>query len=311
VTDFTDDDALIADIEKHLADGDLGFADEDLLDLGSDDGALADLEAFQPDDFTARTDIEVQRHRTPPRVRRLHPRMVLHRHAQEVAADVFPLAEGERVHLVVPGTFIFGDLIEAAAVAQNWLIEELWIATLSLSQANLESLRNLQCHDYLRDLHLILSEYWYVHNRPRGGLVEYIHHLLDSPPQPPLPDPDARISVQLSVTCSHAKIVLIRTADGGHYVLHGSANLRSSASIEALCIENDPDLYAFHRGWLGRLESLYHTVNHDRPHPRNRATPGKESQWQTMTHPSRPESETTPSPKPPSTPNRRKVDAAP
>lgn len=81
---------------------------------------------------------------------------------------------------------------------------------------------------------------------------------------------------QLSVTGSHAKVTLMAPEEGGHYTLHGSANLRSSASIEQFALENDADLYAFHLAWIQALESQYHTIDN-----RRGAAP-KRHQWQAV-----------------------------
>jgi hypothetical protein len=190
---------------------------------------------------------------------------------QQLAADLGPLAEpGARAHAVVSGRFVFGEFLEAWIKANNWLIPDLYCATLSLSGDNIDSLGNLLHGDYVQRLHLTVSDYWYSHERGRNGLVDYAYQELDL-------DPDGD-RFQLSVTGSHAKVTLMAPAEGGHYVLHGSANLRSSASIEQFALENDPDLYAFHLAWIQALEAQYHTI-------RTTSTERvalKRHQWQTV-----------------------------
>ena len=51
----------------------------------------------------------------------------------------------------------------------------------------------------------------------------------------------------------HSKILVIETTDGQSYVCESGANLSSCASLENLAIFNDPDLAAFHKGWIDSL----------------------------------------------------------
>ncbi len=203
--------------------------------------------------------------------------MIKHENAKAAASDIWPLTPGERVHMLCSGNFIFGDLIEAAAVANDWLIQELWIGTLSLNIGNIESLANLFAGDYLRDLHIQVSDYWFAHNRGNDGLLEYLYQQLDQPEQPGA-DPADRRRFQLAVSCSHGKVALIRLSSGERYTLVGSANLRSSASIELLTVEDDPTVYDFHQAWMAALEDLYSAINHDIPNTNpSRRDPGQEA----------------------------------
>jgi hypothetical protein len=265
---------LTATLEADLAAGRIDFGDMDPEAM-----AIPGLDALTAADFTTKPDLATTRYRQPPRPKILHPRLIRHDNAKLAASALWPLAPGERVHMLCSGNFIFGDLIEAAAVANDWLIAELWIGTLSLSVGNIESLANLFAGDYLRDLHIQVSDYWYAHNRGHDGLLEYLYQEVDPPPQPDA-SPDDKRRFQLSVSCSHGKVALIRLSTGERYTLVGSANLRSSASIEILTVEDDPAVFAFHREWLAALETLYSTINHDHPHPSDRKTPGKRHQWQ-------------------------------
>lgn len=60
---------------------------------------------------------------------------------------------------------------------------------------------------------------------------------------------------RLIVARNHAKIICLPTRSGDHFVIEGSANLRSSDNIEQITILNDPDLLAFHVSWIDQLAS--------------------------------------------------------
>lgn len=257
-----DPDALHAELAAQLAAGTLDIDPADLQAFDLDPSTLG------ADDFALTSQIKTRYH-VPQRSKPLHPRLIVYEHAQRLAADLGPLAEpGDRAHAVVSGQFVFGEFIEAWIKANNWLIPDLYCATLSLSGDNIDSLANLLHGDYVQRLHLTVSDYWYSHERGRNGLVGYAYKELDI-------DPDGD-RFQLSVTGSHAKVTLMAPEEGGHYTLHGSANLRSSASIEQFALKNDADLYAFHLAWIQALESQYHTIDN-----RRGAAP-KRHQWQAV-----------------------------
>lgn len=260
-----DPDTLRAELETAMAAGDL------LLEP-------ADLEAFDlpehltADDFAIEGQIQTRIH-APARSRPLHPRLIRYANAEAMAREMPDIGvPGARVHAVVSGNFIFGDFLEAWIKARDWLIQDLWVATLSLGAENICSLATLLKGDYVRRLHLQVSDYWFAHERHRNGLVPLAYAELDR----------GGDRFQLTVTGSHAKVCLLAPIDEAtgaplaHYVLHGSANLRSSASIEQLAIEHDPELYAFHLAWLQALEAQYSTIHPHQPGPAAK----KDHQWQ-------------------------------
>jgi hypothetical protein len=244
---------------------DLGFDLEDIAELGMDIGSIGAA------DFDDRGALDPQAYRKPARQKIVHPRHVSHASARKLARDLFPLPPGERVHVVVPGTFLYGDLVEAVAVEQDVLIEDLWIMTLSMNAANMESLKNLQTGDYVRDMHLMVSDYWYANERGRDGLVSLAYDLLDND------------NFQLSVIRSHGKATLMRTDRGEHYVITGSANLRSTCTIENFTIENDRYLFDWYRGWMAKLEDQFFTVEGNGGSIHGRRCARKGDQWQILT----------------------------
>src|SRR5690606_9625226 len=102
---------------------------------------------------------------------------------------------GERVFAVVSGNFIFGDFVEAFAVENNLWIDELTISTLAISKDNVDSLHNLLAGDYLGALNLIVSDYWYAHNRAN---MAYVYEKLDIGDR-----------FQIAIAGTHTKIVLL------------------------------------------------------------------------------------------------------
>lgn len=170
-----------------------------------------------------------------------------YRNAIKLAKDI-KIEEGIRYDCIVAGNFIFGDFIEAFITHNNAKCLQLTISTLSLDQNNVDSLVNLMTGNYVDNLNLIISDYFYAHER--GSLIPYIYDKLDI---------DNRF--QLASASSHTKITMFETLGGKKIVIHGSANLRSSSNIEQFTIEENPGLYDFHFEYHNRIIEKYMTIN--------------------------------------------------
>ena len=167
--------------------------------------------------------------------------------AEELAKDL-TIGKNERMNVVVSGNFIFGDFIEAWIVENDMQVEECYISTLSMNENNVESLKALLKNDWIMDLHLFISAYFYGHEQYH--LMPLIMNGLDI---------DNKF--QISVSAIHVKVAMLKMVDGRHIVIHGSANLRSSACIEQFCIEEDEELYAFYKEIFDLTEERYKTIN--------------------------------------------------
>ncbi|MCY2987174.1 MAG: hypothetical protein NTY19_04800 [Planctomycetota bacterium] len=55
---------------------------------------------------------------------------------------------------------------------------------------------------------------------------------------------------RLAAAESHAKVLLMQTTDGRHYVSESSANIRSCRALEQFALTNDRELFDFHRQWI-------------------------------------------------------------
>lgn len=163
-------------------------------------------------------------------------------------AEKIKLDKGIRYDVVVAGNFIFGDFIEAFITTNNAKCLQLTISTLSLDQNNVDSLVNLMKGDYVDQLNLIISDYFYAHER--SSLIPYIYDKLD-----------VDNKFQLASASSHTKIAMFETLGKKKIVIHGSANLRSSSNIEQFTIEENPGLYDFHLEYSSRIIEKYLTIN--------------------------------------------------
>ena len=173
--------------------------------------------------------------------------MIKYSNAKKLASKI-DLDKNDRYNCIVAGNFIFGDFIEAFIVENNIKCLNVTISTLSLDQNNVDSLHNLIEGEFIEELNLVVSDYFYSHER--GQLIPYIYRELDI---------DNKF--QLAVAGSHTKICLIKSLGGKHIVIHGSANLRSSSNIEQFTIEENKELYDFYLEYHEAIIEEYKTIN--------------------------------------------------
>lgn len=186
-----------------------------------------------------------KKYHAPKKIRGISDRFVTYSNAEKLANDI-DLQKDERTFCVIRGDFVFGDLIEALIVKNTLIVKKLTISTLSLNQNNVDSLVNLLEWGFVKSLDIIISDYFYSHER--NSLVKYMYQEFD------------KYDFQLAVCRTHTKITLIETEDK-KIVIHGSANLRSSDNVEAISIEENEGLFDFNKSWHDAIIEEYKTVN--------------------------------------------------
>lgn len=142
------------------------------------------------------------------------------------------LQKNERVICISHGNFIFCDFIVSLLQEKKYEAEEVVISTLSLNADNLASLEWALEFGYIKNLKLIISDFWYQTNKHK-----FIPKMLEI-----MEVYGNRFS--LSVCRSHTKICLMKINDL-FITIHGSANLTSSNNLEQFMIEEGEQLYGF------------------------------------------------------------------
>lgn len=189
----------------------------------------------------------------PPKSKEIPERRLKYKNAEELARDIKPEL-GMRVFVFLDGTFVAGDFLEAWFVEHHIIAKEVTVSTLSLNPNNIDSLANLMTCGYIESLNLIVSDYFYSHER--NSLVPYIREKLD-----------VENRFQFAAAGTHCKLIMFETHKGAKVVIHGSANLRSSSNIEHMTIEENPDLYDFtmevHRAILDKYKTINKSVRYN------------------------------------------------
>lgn len=226
-----------------IPDADLDF---NLPDIGGVefDGEEVDYNIFDYDRTDNNTDTRYMR----PRPTRMPAQCVRYDNA-DALARALDMKKLTRIDLMVSGSFIFGDFIEAFMKRNNCQAQTMTISTLSMSQENVDSLELLMRGDFIVKLRLMVSDYFYGHER--RTIIPYIYRHLDIGER-----------FQLGVARVHTKTCHFLTLGGKKIVMHGSANMRSSQNVEQLTIEDDPELYDFYKQTYDILFTNYSTINH-------------------------------------------------
>lgn len=145
---------------------------------------------------------------------------------------------GGVTHCALAGDFVLCDVIPAI-LKERGRCDHIHIATLGLSSANAATLAELRGKNLVGDITLICSHYFAQVDKTTT-YRDVISRL------------EGKASI--IVTRCHAKIICLPTAAGDHFVLMGSANLRSSDNTEAMAIFNDAETLSWYRAWLESLK---------------------------------------------------------
>jgi len=204
------------------------------------------------DDFDISFDPEKEislknsRYIKPKKERSIPYNKLKYKNAKKLAKDI-NFESLDRVFVVVDGSFIFGDFIEAFIINHRINVTEMTLSTLSMSQDNIDSLANLADNDYIQKLNIIVSDYFYSHER--GNLIKYMYEKLDK-----------ENIFQLAVCRTHCKVYCLKTEGGKHIVIHGSVNLRSSDNLEQFIIEDNKEIYDFIMDYNEKIIDRYKTI---------------------------------------------------
>lgn len=174
---------------------------------------------------------------------------IKHENAKKLAAELTP-TPNFRYDVVVSGSFIFGDFIFAFLTKNHIQAKKCYISTLGMNEANVEALAALLRKNYILELELFVSVYFF--SLKRHDIVPYIYRVLDSE--------EFRGRFQLSVSHIHTKTFQVETSDGRKLIMQGSANLCSSANIEQFIFEENPEVYDFYENLFKKFSNKYHTI---------------------------------------------------
>ena len=220
-------------------------------DLPSFDFGLGDLE-FDSDlfDFVNEHEPTEQDVYTRPKVYK--PQTVCYEYALDFAEQL-RLSNETEIFAFVSGNFVFGDFVEALVDLGMLSVRRMSLMTLSLNDENIDSIRNIIEWQNVERLDLVVSDYWFTHERKPGGLVDYLFRELTV----------EGMELNIAFAAVHCKTWCIETRNGNYLTIQGSANLRSSRNIEQVHISPNRDLFDFVDGFTQKVIGVYNVVNKD------------------------------------------------
>jgi hypothetical protein len=145
-------------------------------------------------------------------------------------------AVGQTLHCITRGNYSMFDIVPTTiALIAPATIAELRIATLGFSVKNANDLFGMMDAGKIHAAKIVCSCYF---RSTSATIFEHMTAGLKSRGQ------------QIVAMRNHAKIIMMRTTDGQHITIEGSANLRSCRNIEQFAMTNDQALYEFHTAWM-------------------------------------------------------------
>ena len=188
------------------------------------------------------------RYTTPKNITNIDDRFLKYEYAKKLANDL-KISRNQKVAVIVNGSFIFGDFIEAFILKHKIKVKKMTLCTLSYNENNIDSLKNLMQKEWIDNLNIIVSDYFFGHERT--NLIAYAYKQLDN----------NNNTFQLAVERTHCKIYMFETYNNSYFVIHGSVNLRSSGNTEQFIIEENKDMYDFFNAYLSEILERNKTVN--------------------------------------------------
>lgn len=220
--------------------------ENDLLDIDFGDLDF-DLDDFNFDDREPDRNTRILQPRMDPSIL---TQTVHFDHAMELAEKI-DLSRPSRTFAWVSGSFVFGDILEALWRRRNVDIKTLSICSLSISDENIDSWAGLMAQANIERFDLIVSAYFYSHEK--FLLVPYLYQQLGNDPR-----------FQVAFGAYHCKVITFETHHGHTMTIHGSANMRSSTNIEQVMIEvDDRPLHDFNCSQIQQICDRYGTINHN------------------------------------------------
>lgn len=182
------------------------------------------------------------------KIHEVKDRYIRYENALKLAKDL-KMQRNERISVIVSGSFVFGDFIEAFILENKIKVKKMTLSTLSYNENNIDSLKNMLENEYVDELNIIVSDYFFGHERT--NLISYAYDILDS----------KKNTFQLAIERTHCKVYIFETYNDSYFVIHGSVNLRSSGNFEQFVIEENKKQYDFYNQFFSEILERNKTIN--------------------------------------------------
>jgi hypothetical protein len=146
-------------------------------------------------------------------------------------------APGEQFRLITQEAFNAYTFI--LYILEKETIEFMHLSTFNIKETIIDALFDLLKTNAIRSLRLMISESVRFRMPKRIEQLETLFarykHTHD---------------IKVKLNWNHSKIILIKTNQNNFYCIEGSGNLSDNAQIEQYIVDNNEDLYNFHKSWM-------------------------------------------------------------
>ena len=146
---------------------------------------------------------------------------------------------GQNVFFLMNGNCQFVDFIFEFIKCLNNPVEEIWLTTLSLNRYTFDILDKILPKTVKN---ILVSSYFLATDNDQTLFKMKQEKRL--------------LNYQIGFFRNHTKMVLIKSGEN-YFLFTGSANLRSSGTIEQFSIYNDKNIYNFNKNWINQLIQKY------------------------------------------------------
>jgi hypothetical protein len=168
------------------------------------------------------------------------------KYAKQFAKEI-EIEKDTRYYAYIDGSFIFGDFIIAFLGEKKIKGAKITLSSLSLSEDNIGGFAAMIKLGFISELNIVISDYFYSHER--NNLIRLMYKMLD-----------IENKFQLAVCKIHTKITMIEY-DDKKVVISGSANLRTSGTLEQVTVEENSELFDFNKTVHDKIINEFKTIN--------------------------------------------------
>lgn len=144
--------------------------------------------------------------------------------------------KGEQIRCITQGSFNAYTFITFIIEKEN--IEEMYLTTFNISDSVIEAVFSLFETEKINRLNIMLSESIKFRMPKRVEQLKRKYRKFKHTKR-----------MRLKLNWNHSKIILLKT-EKNYYVIEGSGNLSGNAQIEQYCIDNNKQIYDFHKSWM-------------------------------------------------------------
>ena len=165
-------------------------------------------------------------------------------------ADLCKLpSENQQYRIITEKAFNAFALIKY--ILEEHDIQEVYISIYRINQPIVETIIEMVQENVIPKITFIFSNFFTNTTKSE----RWVHIIKDFAEQ------DSRC--RAAFVHNHSKVALIKTRCNKHFILEGSGNMSDNARIEQYILEQNKEVYDFHKEWMEEVYDKYHSCSHE------------------------------------------------